>query len=440
MTERSYEQAVEQYRDTLHTLKHLGEVIKLHQEELATRITDDSKLPQNFTRFDVGSLVDILLNYEDVLRQMHEGTIPHPVWQKRGPVDISEREGIGQIAAVLPYNGPAMTFGLAFAPAKLLRKKILIKPASESGSFFQSLEQIVKENGLGPLLRNDDGSPVITRTSGRKFFAEHLSTSSPTKVFQYYGTDAVVDGRVREMVKRKPDEFYFILEGPGKNRFIVTGDLPEDRYEETAAIIAQLGTINGGQTCMGAEIFDIHADVAPKLIPLIREKMRGIVVGDPYDERTMVPPLRKAFAERMYEQIADALSKGARLEYVTPLADGKIPLMTDPAEAYGHEAFTMPAYDEKHLWVPAVVLSNTNENMRVRHDETFGPLIAIGTFKNDSDLIPRIMYSHYGLGASVFGDKLDENHPDLMQALRENVGNVFENKYMFDPDGGFDPL
>jgi len=107
--------ASDRFSPQLARLKEMGQLVQENEEFLARRITDSSRLPISFTVFDVKALTRILNDYGVLLQRLSEGGIPHPLWRDR-PIDMARREGRGNIAALLPYNGPAMCFGLAYGP------------------------------------------------------------------------------------------------------------------------------------------------------------------------------------------------------------------------------------------------------------------------------------------------------------------------------------
>lgn len=426
----------ERYGDQLAELKTLGALVEENQAYLARRITDSARLPMSFTQLDTASLAAILNNYGDFLTQLHEGELPVK------NVDVINREVRGDTAVLLPYNGPAMCFGLGYAPLRILGANARIKPARESQNFFQTFRALVSENGLDEMLANPDGSSIFSEQGGREFLADHLQRASPTKVMQIYGHDSYITEAVKARIMEKKDDFRLILEGPGKNRFVVTAPLTD--YDAAAETIARLGTINGGQTCMGAEIFDVHADIASALIPKIVDAARAIGVGDPYDAANAVGPMRPRMFATVYRHVEDALKKGATLEFMTPSADGH-----RLAENVGDDGrvpagelpkFTKPMYDDEYGYVPVFVLSGVNDKMAVRREETFGPIIAVGSFTDDRELINPIREAKYGLGASIFGDDLAEQHADLRETLIANNGSVYENMYMFEPGVGWNAL
>ena len=54
------------------------------------------------------------------------------------------------------------------------------------------------------------------------------------------------------------------------------------------------------------------------------------------------------------------------------------------------------------------VLYPVNKNMRVYHEEQFGPIVPILTYKNIQEPMQYLMESNYGQQVSIFGNNSDE--------------------------------
>jgi len=435
----AFTEARAQFQEQLENLKKLSKVIQEYEKPLAMRITASSKLPLEYSVGDVQSLARIFRDYDQLLEKMYNGELNHPLFTGK-PIDFSQREGRGDIAVLLPYNGPAKSFGLAFAPAHLYGQNVVVKPAKESQNFFEALAGFAKEEGLGELLKNPDGSDVFLLGSekGVEFLHRQLQRTNPTKVVQIYGHDSYIDEQILRGIQKK-DDVRVIFEGPGKNRFIVAP--PVTNLEAVAESMVRAATYNGGQICLSAEIFDVHESLMKDLLPLVVEQAKKVKVDLPDFEGVNVGPFREKTAENIYAQLEAALKndpthKGATLEYATENAGRKYPLVEKTAEGW---SFKKPELANKYTFVPVVVLSGVTDEMAVRNEETFGPVIAIKTFKDDHELIPQIKRSRYGLSATLYSDDPEGHYPDLCQVLEENNGNVFKNVCLFGP-GGFDSL
>jgi len=423
------EQTLEYFKPRLDDLAILAEVLEEDQPKLVEAVIDSSFLVRKFAEWDVASLIRILSEYDSLIRKIHE----------KDNIDLSEREKVGKVAIELPYNGPAMCFGLTFAGAYLFGNDVEIKFASESSPFAQTLERIMKaDERTERLLHNPDKSDIFSEIRGRDFMQNHLQADSGTDMVVIYGHDRYITPKIEEMIATNPN-VGLILEGPGKNRFIVTEDLPKELYDACAKAIVDLATINSGQVCMGAEIFDIHESVLPNLLPLIKQYAEQKIVGDPYLSDSDVGPIRDRIAGSVIRQIQDAKKKGADFEYFTPKVR-KAEFLPEGWQENGIAAF--PKYDDSNYrYVPVVVMTGVTEDMLVRKEETFGPLIPIKPFSDEAELYASIEQQRYGLGVSVWGRDLDTKHKQLVEQLERIHGHVFKNQYMFgDKPGQFDIL
>merc|ERR1711988_1300722 len=103
--------------------------------------------------------------------------------------------------------------------------------------------------------------------------------------------------------------------------------------------------------------------------------------GDPLDPETYIGPLtRVQQIEVLNEQVADALSKGARL-----LLGGK------SASISGCDGFYEPT-----------VLADADYSMEVMRDESFGPIVGIQRVEDDNEAFHVMDDTGYGLTAGVY--------------------------------------
>jgi aminomuconate-semialdehyde/2-hydroxymuconate-6-semialdehyde dehydrogenase len=83
-------------------------------------------------------------------------------------------------------------------------------------------------------------------------------------------------------------------------------------------------------------------------------------------------------------------------------------------------------------------LVNTNQEMRITHEEIFGPIVTIAPFDGEADAIRLANDSRYGLNAMVFTENARRAHR-VARAVR--AGTVWVNCYFVRdlraPFGGF---
>ena len=88
-------------------------------------------------------------------------------------------------------------------------------------------------------------------------------------------------------------------------------------------------------------------------------------------------------------QVADSVQRGARVLYQSPIPTGRI-------GAAG-------------IWFPVTVLGGLTQEMPIQHCETFGPVVAIGTFDgSEASALALANESEYGLAAYVYTTDMEK--------------------------------
>jgi succinate-semialdehyde dehydrogenase/glutarate-semialdehyde dehydrogenase len=121
---------------------------------------------------------------------------------------------------------------------------------------------------------------------------------------------------------------------------------------------------------------DVYGDFVSRLT----ERATGLRPGDPAAEEdgTFGPLSSRAAAERLAEQVEDAVGKGATLHAGGVLGEG-------PAAYYS----------------PAVLTGITKE-MRAYREELFGPVAVVYSVSSDDEALALANDTDYGLGGAVF--------------------------------------
>jgi succinate-semialdehyde dehydrogenase/glutarate-semialdehyde dehydrogenase len=168
-----------------------------------------------------------------------------------------------------------------------------------------------------------------------------------------------------------------VLELGGKDPMIVL----EDADVETAASAAVWGAFsNSGQACASVERCYVHERVAQVFIESVVEKTRAlrqsIGTSDDTDIGSMSSERQVVIVE---EHVEDAVKRGARV-----LTGGK------RAEALAN-TFYEPT-----------VLADVDHTMTIMREETFGPVLPVMTFKQETEAVRLANDSVFGLTASVW--------------------------------------
>jgi succinate-semialdehyde dehydrogenase/glutarate-semialdehyde dehydrogenase len=169
------------------------------------------------------------------------------------------------------------------------------------------------------------------------------------------------------------------LELGGNAPFIVF----EDADLEAAASGCMVSKFRcAGQTCVCANRVYVHESVAEKFTALVAERVRKLRVGDGMNADTDIGPLiNRATFEKVARHLQDALAQGA-----------KRIVGSDPEWPKGDWGW----------FFPPTVVTGVKPAMAVFREETFGPLVAISSFRSEMDVINSANDTPYGLAAYVF--------------------------------------
>jgi len=165
------------------------------------------------------------------------------------------------------------------------------------------------------------------------------------------------------------------LELGGKDPMVVFADA---NLERSARAAAWGGLMNAGQVCMSVERLYVQDTVFRPFVEHLRTCVTQLQVGgeSPDLGRMTHAPQR----EIVRAHVLDALARGAQI------------------------ACGMPpdAWPESGLIVPPMVLTGVTHEMRIMREETFGPVLPIMTFSDESEALTLANDSAYGLSASVW--------------------------------------
>ena len=166
-----------------------------------------------------------------------------------------------------------------------------------------------------------------------------------------------------------------VLELGGKAPMVVLDDADLDAAVSAAAFGA---FANSGQICMSTERFIVDSKLADDFVAKFAKKAKGLPLGDPRQPEPVVlgSVIGMGTVEHCNALIDDALAKGGKL-----VCGGKA---TDTL-------------------MPATVLDHVTRQMRVYHEETFGPLKCVVRVNGVDEAVDCANDNEYGLSAAVFG-------------------------------------
>ncbi len=298
---------------------------------------------------------------------------------------------LGVILAIMPWNFPFWQVIRFAAPTLMAGNTALVKHAPNVTGCAHALDKLFREAGFPEhVIHFLDIAPDNVPDRISKLIEHPLvravTLTGSTRAGKFVATKA------GEALKK------CVLELGGSDPYLIFDDAD---VELAAEICVNSRLQNSGQSCIAAKRFIVHKKIREAFEAKVVEKMTAKKVGLPLDKATDIGPLaRKDLLENLHRQVTQSVQTGA-----TVLCGGKL-------------------YDGKGFFYPPTVLTGVTPGMAVFDEETFGPVAAIITVKDDDEAIELANATHYGLGSAIFTS--DAWRADSA-ITRLDFGNCFVN-------------
>ncbi|MCK2242849.1 MULTISPECIES: aldehyde dehydrogenase family protein [unclassified Crossiella] len=284
-----------------------------------------------------------------------------------GQLSLAVREPAGVVAAFSPWNAPVILGIRSIAVPLAVGNTVVLKPTEDApiaAGYF--LADLLHQAGLPPGVLN----VISNAREDAAEIARALIADPRVRLVNFTGSTGV--GRLIGIAAAehlKPA----ILELGGKNSVLVLDDADLDH----AAAAVNFGAFaNTGQICMSADRVLVQRKVAEEFTARLTARAATLHRGSPTDPNTTLGPLISAnSADRVAALVAETVAAGATLH----TGGG-------PAEGASY---------------PATVLSDITPDMRIHHEEVFGPVCTVLTFDTDEEAIALANSTDYGLSTGI---------------------------------------
>jgi glyceraldehyde-3-phosphate dehydrogenase (NADP+) len=282
-----------------------------------------------------------------------------------GRLGYTRREPAGVVAAITPFNYPAILVVHKIGPALAAGNAVVLKPALATPLTALFLcERIAAALPAGAL-------QLVAGPGGE--IGPALVGDARVCAVTFTGSHAVGQAIARAAgAKRLACEL-------GSNAaFVVLADADLDR---AASAIAFSGYTNAGQNCVSTQRVIVDRSVRDELVERVLADVDELRPGDPDDPATTLAPLiDEREGDRVVRWLGEAREAGADLVR-GGVRDGAVV-------------------------APAVVLEPPPD-ARVWREELFGPAVAVRAAASDDEALALANDTRFGLAASVMTRSVD---------------------------------
>jgi aldehyde dehydrogenase (NAD+) len=283
----------------------------------------------------------------------------------RPGIDVTvEREAVGTIGLITPWNFPIAIPAWKLAPALAYGNAVVMKPAELTPGCAWELAKILQEAGCPTGVFNlvmGPGSTVGAR------IVEHpgIDAISFTGSVATGNTIAVQCASTGKRVQ---------MEMGGKNPLVVVDDADLDVAVATAVNGAFFST---GQRCTASSRLIVTAGIHDAFLEKLTSAAADLIVGDALDAATQIGP------------VVDQKQLDQNLRYLKLASD-------EGCDVRGGELANGPGFFMK----PAIFAGATNQ-MTVSREEIFGPMASVIKVADYDEALAVANDTEFGLSAGI---------------------------------------
>ncbi|WP_426187970.1 CoA-acylating methylmalonate-semialdehyde dehydrogenase [Microbacterium sp. TWP3-1-2b2] len=286
-------------------------------------------------------------------------------------IDVySMRQPLGVVAAITPFNFPAMIPLWKAGPAIAAGNAFVLKPSERDPSVPVRLAELFLEAGLPAGIFNvvhGDKEAVDTLLTDPRIQAVGFVGSTP--IAEYIYSTATAHGKRAQCF------------GGAKNHMIV---MPDADLDQVADALIGSGYGSAGERCMAISVaVPVGDETADALAAKLTERVGELRVGPALaDDVDYGPLVARSAVERVEDYIQQGIDAGATL-----LADGR--------------GLTVAGHEEGFYLGPTL-FDHVTTDMSIYREEIFGPVLVIARAADYEQALAMASDHEFGNGVAIF--------------------------------------
>lgn len=311
----------------------------------------------------------------------------HAGWAQLAERELADHEPLGVVGQIIPWNFPLLMLAWKIAPALAAGNCVVLKPAEDTSLTALFFASLCADAGVPP--------GVINILTGEGGVGELIVTHPGIAKIAFTGSTEV--GKLIRRATAGTGKS-LTLELGGKSPFVVLEDADLD-----AAVEGLVDAIwfNQGQVCCAGSRLIVEESVVHSLVQKIKTRLTHIRIGDPLDKGidmgALISTHHRSAVQRFVEQ---AQAQGATVW------QPEVPV------------------PEQGAFYPPTLLTDVSTTNVVWHEEVFGPVLAMTSFRTLQEAVELANNTRYGLAATLYTENINRA---LELAVKLKAGVVWIN-------------
>lgn len=348
-------------------LRRWYDLMMQNADDLAYIMTREQGKPLAEAKGEIAYGASFVEWFAEEAKRVYGDIIPQTVPSRR---ILVLKQPVGVCAAITPWNFPNAMITRKCAPGLAVGCTMVVKPASSTPYSALALAVLAERAGMPKGVFN-----VLTGSAS--VIGDELCASKTVRKLSFTGsteTGKLLLKKCADTVKRVS------MELGGHAPFIVFDDADLDAAVQ-GAILCKFR--NAGQTCVCTNRIYVQSKVFDAFAEKLAAEVRKLKVGPGTEPGVVIGPLIDDAAVRKVEDhVQDAVQHGASVV----IGGRRHPL-------------------GGRFYEPTVI-ANCNAEMKIAHEETFGPVAPLFRFETEEEVIAMANDSDVGLAGYFYARDL----------------------------------
>ena len=343
------------------------ELLEKQADELAREISREHGKVHDDAMGEIARGIDCV-DYACGIPQLLKGEFS----RNAGPgIDTySDRQPLGVVAGITPFNFPAMVPMWMYPIAIACGNTFVLKPSERDPSAPMLAWQLLMDAGLP--------AGVLNVVHGDKEAVDALLDHPDIAAISFVGSTPIAE-YVYQRGTKSGKRVQAL--GGAKNHMIV---MPDADMDQAADALMGAGFGSAGERCMAISVaVPVGDKTADALIARLKPRVEALKIGPATDKDAQMGPIvSKAQRDKIVGYIDSGVAEGAKL-----VVDGR--------------GFKLQGY-ENGFFVGGTLFDNVRPDMKIYREEIFGPVLSVVRAQSYGDAVELIHNTDYANGTAIF--------------------------------------